>query len=94
MAPSRPLLPHRRGRLAIMGFIAPSIVQDWGISRASFGLFMSAAPIGQVLGALITGPSLDRLGRKKVLIASVLLFGVFTIITAYTQIASEMSCVY
>lgn len=30
--------------VAIMGFLAPSIIQEWGISRAGFGLVMSAAP--------------------------------------------------
>src|SRR5579884_528084 len=61
--------------VAIMGFVAPSILQDWGISRPAFGLVMSAAPIGLVIGALLAGPSSDRFGRKVVLITSVLLFG-------------------
>lgn len=77
--------------VAIMGFIAPAIVQEWGISRASFGLVMSAAPFGLVLGALVAGPSSDRFGRKKVLIASVLLFGAFTLVTAFTRDPMEMA---
>ncbi len=77
--------------VAIMGFIAPSILQEWGVSRASFGIVMSAAPIGLVLGALIAGPSSDRLGRKRVLVASVLVFGVFTLLTAYTRNPLEMA---
>ena len=36
--------------VAIMGFLAPSILQEWHASRANFGLVMSAAPIGLVLG--------------------------------------------
>jgi MFS transporter, AAHS family, 4-hydroxybenzoate transporter len=77
--------------VAIMGFIAPPILQEWGVSRVAFGLVMSAAPFGLVLGALIAGPSSDRLGRKKVLIASVLLFGVFTVCTAFTRNPTEMA---
>src|SRR4051812_41592471 len=61
--------------VAIMGFLAPSILQEWGASRASFGVVMSAAPFGLVIGALVAGPASDRLGRKVVLTASVLLFG-------------------
>jgi MFS family permease len=38
--------------VAIMGFVAPSIIHDWGISRPAFGLVMSAAPLGLVIGAL------------------------------------------
>jgi len=77
--------------VAIMGFLAPSITQEWGITRAAFGLVMSAAPIGLVLGALVAGPSSDRYGRKKVLVISVLLFGIFTLATAFASNATEMA---
>ncbi|MCX5543371.1 aromatic acid/H+ symport family MFS transporter [Paraburkholderia sp. CNPSo 3076] len=77
--------------VAIMGFVAPSIIHDWGISRPEFGLVMSAAPIGLVIGALAAGPASDRVGRKWVLITSVFLFGVFTILTAFTQSPVSMA---
>ena len=77
--------------VAIMGFLAPSILGEWHASRASFGAVMSAAPIGLVIGALVAGPSSDRFGRKAVLITSVFLFGLFTIGTAFTSNLSEMA---
>ena len=77
--------------VAIMGFVAPSIIHDWAISRPAFGLVMSAAPIGLVIGALTAGPASDRIGRKWVLITSVFLFGVFTIATAFTQTPVQMA---
>jgi MFS transporter, AAHS family, 4-hydroxybenzoate transporter len=77
--------------VAIMGFVAPSIIHDWAISRPEFGLVMSAAPIGLVIGALAAGPASDRIGRKWVLITSVFLFGVFTILTAFTQSPMQMA---
>ena len=39
--------------VAIMGFIAPSIIAEWNISRPAFGLVMGAAPIGLAVGALV-----------------------------------------
>lgn len=42
--------------VAIVGFVAPPILQEWDISRPAFGLVMSATPIGLVIGALIAGP--------------------------------------
>jgi AAHS family 4-hydroxybenzoate transporter-like MFS transporter len=77
--------------VAIMGFVAPSIIHEWAISRPEFGLVMSAAPIGLVIGALFAGPASDRIGRKWVLITSVFLFGVFTIATAFTQSPMSMA---
>jgi AAHS family 4-hydroxybenzoate transporter-like MFS transporter len=39
--------------VAIMGFVTPSILQEWGISRPIFGIVISAAPFGLVIGALV-----------------------------------------
>ncbi|BAQ47618.1 MULTISPECIES: MFS transporter [Methylobacterium] len=77
--------------VAIMGFVTPSILADWNISRPAFGLVMSAAPFGLVVGALVAGPSSDRFGRKPVLIVSVLIFGLFTAIAAYATSPTEMA---
>ncbi|MFP6562470.1 MFS transporter [Paraburkholderia sp. B3] len=77
--------------VAIMGFVAPSVIHEWAISRPAFGLVMSTAPIGLVIGALTAGPASDRIGRKWVLVASVFLFGVFTILTAFTQSPASMA---
>jgi MFS family permease len=38
--------------VAIMGFVTPSILQDWNISRPAFGFVIGAAPFGLVIGAL------------------------------------------
>ena len=77
--------------VAVMGFLAPSILHEWDVSRASFGLVMSAAPLGLVLGALIAGPMSDRFGRKLVLISSVFLFGVFTACTSFAHGLTSMA---
>jgi AAHS family 4-hydroxybenzoate transporter-like MFS transporter len=69
---------------AAMGFIAPALSQDWGIARASLGPVMSAALIGMVFGALGSGPLADRFGRKVVLVGAVLVFGVFSLVSAYS----------
>ena len=77
--------------VAIMGFVTPSILQDWAISRPAFGIVISAAPAGLVVGALVAGPSSDRFGRKPVLIASILLFGLLTLVAAYASTPAEMA---
>ena len=76
--------------VAMMGFIAPSIVHDWHVARASFGIVMSAAPLGLVFGALGAGPLSDKLGRKTLLIGSVLIFAIGSFLTATTQDISQM----
>ncbi len=77
--------------VAIMGFVTPSILQEWDISRPAFGIVISAAPFGLVIGALVAGPSSDRFGRKPVLIVSILLFGALTLLAAYASSPAEMA---
>jgi AAHS family 4-hydroxybenzoate transporter-like MFS transporter len=69
--------------VAIMGFIAPQLKIDWGLSPQALGPVLSAALIGLAVGALTAGPLADRYGRKIVLLCSVVLFGVLTIMTAF-----------
>ena len=75
---------------AAMGFIAPALSQDWGIDRASLGPVMSAALIGMVFGALGSGPLADRFGRKWVLVASVMIFGAFSLASAYASNVDQL----
>ncbi|MFL9964235.1 MFS transporter [Paraburkholderia sediminicola] len=67
---------------AAVGFIAPSLVQQWGIARSSLGPVMSAALVGLGIGALAAGPCADRIGRKMVLVWSVFFFGVWSLAAA------------
>ena len=65
-----------------MGFIAPSLVQDWKIPRESLGPVLSAVLVGIGIGALVVGPIADRVGRKVVLIASIFFFGALSCLTS------------
>ncbi|QBE66788.1 MFS transporter [Pseudoduganella lutea] len=68
--------------VAIMGFLAPDIIAEWGISRTAFGVAMSATPVGLAIGALFVGPMSDRWGRKRMLLGAVALFGIFNLLSA------------
>ena len=76
--------------IAIMGFIAPTLKQEWGVSNHELGFVISTALIGLALGALFSGPLADWLGRKKIIINSVFFFGFWTIATAFSQNIEQM----
>src|SRR5262245_34077119 len=67
-----------------MGFIAPQLKMDWGITAQVLGPVLSAALIGLAVGALVAGPLADRYGRRIVLVCSVFFFGLWTLATAYS----------
>ncbi|VVD82375.1 4-hydroxybenzoate transporter PcaK [Pandoraea iniqua] len=68
-----------------IGYVAPAIVHALGIERAALSPVFSASLVGLTLGALIGGPLSDRLGRRPVLIAGMLIFGVMSLATALAQ---------
>ncbi|KAA8734460.1 MFS transporter [Acinetobacter qingfengensis] len=70
---------------AAMAFIGPALAQDWGVDRSQLGPVMSAALGGMIIGALVSGPSADRFGRKIILTVSMLIFGGFTVASAYAN---------
>ena len=65
-----------------MGYVAPALIADLGITRAVLGPVISAGLVGMMFGALVCGPLADRIGRKPILVACALTFGVGALLTA------------
>ncbi|MDE9542030.1 MFS transporter [Xenorhabdus bovienii] len=76
---------------ALIGYIAPAIIDNWGISKTDLGIAMSSALIGLAIGAVISGPVSDKLGRKPVIVISVFIFGICSISTIFSTTIHELS---
>jgi MFS transporter, AAHS family, 3-hydroxyphenylpropionic acid transporter len=63
------------------GVAGPGIRADFHLDAAQMGLMFSASLIGLLPGAALGGRLADIVGRKKVLIWSMVLFGIFSIVT-------------
>lgn len=61
-----------------LGFAAPAIIRDWGISKEMLSPVMAIGQFGMMFGAALGGMFGDRFGRKAALVGSVLTFGVLT----------------
>ncbi len=71
--------------LQSMGVAAPRMKAEMLLSSAEMGWIFSAAVLGTLPGALIAGRIADVIGRKKVLIACVIIFGAMSLITPFMQ---------
>ncbi len=66
----------------IIGFVAPALLDDWGITKPQLAPVLSAALVGMSIGAIISGPLADKFGSKGVIVFTSLLFSIFTICVA------------
>lgn len=67
------------------GVAAAGIKEYFALDATQLGLFFSAGILGLLPGALVGGRYADRIGRKKVLIASVSIFAIFTLGTVWVN---------
>jgi MFS transporter, AAHS family, 4-hydroxybenzoate transporter len=76
--------------IAAIAFAAPHLVASWGIPRSALGPVLSASNIGVLFGSALFGWIGDRFGRKPALIGANILFGVFTLIAAYSADLTQL----
>lgn len=65
------------------GIAAAGIRQAFELDQKMMGWMFSASIIGLLPGAFFGGWLADRIGRKRVLVGAVILFGIFSLWTAY-----------
>jgi len=72
------------------GTAATGLRQTFELDPKLLGWVFSASIVGLLPGAFFGGWLADRVGRKKVLVAAVILFGVFSLWTAYVENYSHL----
>lgn len=73
-----------------IGFAAPDLARLYGVARSEMAPVLSANLYGIFLGAPILGWLGDRYGRRPIIIGGTLLYGVVTLIMAWTSTMEQM----
>ncbi len=76
---------------AAIGYIAPSLLDDWGIEKKELAPVLSAALFGLAIGAVSFGPVADKIGRKVVLTFSVILFSAMCALSAFAENLTQLT---
>jgi len=73
-----------------ISFAAPIIARDWTISPQELGIVFSAALAGMAIGAVGISPFSDVIGRRRIILLSLVIIGVGMLATAYAQSVAQL----
>jgi MFS transporter, AAHS family, 4-hydroxybenzoate transporter len=76
--------------MQVVPFAAPAIIKAWHVNKSYFGPVFGFGLFGYMLGATILSNLGDKLGRKKIIVAGGLLFGAFTLASAFSSTLREL----
>ncbi len=76
--------------LQAVGVAAPAMAQHFALNASALGWVFSAGLFGLLPGAVFGGWLADRFGRKSVLVAAVVLFGLFSLLTAHSATYEQL----
>src|SRR6266568_1510638 len=68
----------------LVGFVLVFIAVPWHLTYGQSAIILLSSGIGAIVGAFLCGALADRVGRRKVFIATVIIFSVGTGILAFT----------
>lgn len=69
--------------LQTMSFVAPELVNLWGVERAYLGPVLTASMIGMALGSVVLGWLGDRIGRKNSYTVCLIFLFIGSLLSAY-----------
>lgn len=75
-----------------MAFTASRVAAQWSLSAAQIGLLLSASLVGMACGSLGAAPMGNRHGRRRVLLASLMLSGVTMVLCFWSQGYCTLLC--
>ena len=74
-----------------MSVTAPSVAAAWGLERGALGPLFSAALFGMAIGAAGLAPLSDRLGRRLLLVAAMLLVGLSMLAVSWIESTASVT---
>lgn len=66
--------------IQVIGFVAPALTSEFGVTRAALGPVLAASLVGMAIGGLGVGPVGDRIGRRAAVLLSTAIFAVGTLL--------------
>jgi len=69
----------------VAGTVLPTLIKEWGLSKPEAGALQAWALFGMMFGALVFGQLADRIGRRRGIAISFVMFTVATLFTGFAN---------
>lgn len=76
-----------------MGYVAPAIIKEWGVSKAELGPVFGAGLFGMLVGSLTLSVLADKIGRRPVLIWATVFFALCMLATAHVTTIAQLQAI-
>lgn len=76
--------------VAAAGYVAPLLKREWALTAPQMGPIFGAGLFGLTIGSFVFGPMADRIGRRRVIVVSMLLFALGSIACGYADSVSTL----
>ena len=76
--------------VVVASYVAPRIIDEWGISPGTYGLVHSAALIGMAMGAMFISPFTDVIGRRYMVLVSIVIVSVGMFLTSFANTLTQL----
>ncbi|HEX5419511.1 MAG TPA: MFS transporter, partial [Gammaproteobacteria bacterium] len=73
-----------------MGYVAPDVTREFGMSGAQLGNLLAAANLGVLIGSLLFTILADKIGRRPVLIFGTFYYAIVTVLTGRAGSPDEL----
>jgi AAHS family benzoate transporter-like MFS transporter len=77
--------------LVVYGTVVPVLIEQWNLTSVEAGAMGSYGLFGMMFGAIFFGIIADRIGRKKVIVVTVILFSLFTFLCGFAETPTMFS---
>jgi benzoate transport len=74
-----------------IAFAAPELAKEWALSPGELGILFSAGLAGMTAGSLVVAPLADRIGRRAMILATLVTVTLGMFLAAFSRTATELA---
>jgi AAHS family 4-hydroxybenzoate transporter-like MFS transporter len=76
--------------VVVIAYAAPVLAENWSITPEKLGVIFGSGLVGMAAGSLLLAPLADRVGRRNIMMVSLIFMGVGTLLSGFAQSENQL----